>query len=84
MGVSCLSLLPERSLQLMVHRGGLTIGGLAAVFYGTQMLSGIYRNQYDFYNTAYGGMAAGAMLGAACEWHFLCVQCAPIRPVDLL
>lgn len=43
------------------------MGGLAAVFYAVQMLSGIYRNQRDFHNTAYGGMAAGALLGLSCE-----------------
>lgn len=44
------------------------MGGLAAVFYAVQMLSGIYRNKRDFHDTAYGGMAAGALLGFSREW----------------
>ncbi|GAB4814544.1 hypothetical protein N2152v2_001590 [Parachlorella kessleri] len=44
-------------------KGGVRVGGLAAVFYAVQMLSGIYRSRHDFHDTAYGGMAAGALLG---------------------
>jgi hypothetical protein len=40
---------------------------VAAVFYGTQLLSGVYRNRHDFYNTAYAGLVAGAVLGASSE-----------------
>ncbi len=43
------------------------MGSLAAVFYAVQMLSGIYRNKRDFHDTAYGGMAAGALLGVSCK-----------------
>ena len=49
-------------------RGGLRVGGLAAVFYAVQTLSGISRGARDFYNTAYGGMAAGAVFGASGAW----------------
>ena len=39
------------------------MGSLGALFYAVQMLSGIYRNKRDFHDAAYGGMAAGALLG---------------------
>jgi hypothetical protein len=54
-------------------RGGLHFGGLAAVFYAVQMLSGVYRGRRDFLDSAHGGMAAGALFGISCEWHQL--QC---------
>ncbi|KAL4421905.1 hypothetical protein ABPG77_005189 [Micractinium sp. CCAP 211/92] len=44
-------------------RGGLHFGGLAAVFYGVQMLSGVYRGRRDFLDAAHGGLAAGAAFG---------------------
>ncbi|KAL4437449.1 hypothetical protein ABPG75_004588 [Micractinium tetrahymenae] len=44
-------------------RGGLHFGGLAAVFYGVQMLSGVYRGRRDFLDAAHGGLAAGAVFG---------------------
>ncbi len=43
------------------------MGSLAATFYLTQLLCAVYRGQRDFLNTAYGGLAAGAALGAALQ-----------------
>jgi hypothetical protein len=48
-------------------RGGLHFGGLAAVFYAVQMLSGVYRGRRDFLDSAHGGLAAGAVFGVSCE-----------------
>ena len=48
-------------------RGGLHFGGLAAVFYAAQMLSGVYRGRRDFFDAVHGGLAAGAMFGLARE-----------------
>jgi hypothetical protein len=36
---------------------------MAAVFYAVHLMSGIYRGRRDFLDSAYGGMAAGAILG---------------------
>ncbi|KAI3429883.1 hypothetical protein D9Q98_010194 [Chlorella vulgaris] len=46
-------------------RGGLHFGGLAAVFYAVQMLSGVYRGRRDFLDSAHGGLAAGAVFGVS-------------------
>ena len=46
-------------------KGSLRFGGLAAVYYGAQLSSGIYRGRHDYINSAMGGTAAGAMLGSS-------------------
>ena len=45
----------------------LRFGVLAALFYGTQLLVGIYRGQRDYYNTSVAGIAAGTLLGLLSE-----------------
>lgn len=46
-------------------RGALGFGSIAAVFYGVQMLSAVYRGRRGFLDSAHGGLAAGAMFGLA-------------------
>jgi hypothetical protein len=51
-------------------------GGLAAVFYAVQMLSGVYRGHRDFLDAAHGGLAAGALFGWSRESRFACCRAA--------
>lgn len=44
-------------------RTGIRFGGLAALFYGAQLVTSIYRDREDFYNTMMGGVVAGTGLG---------------------
>eukprot|EP00887_Chlorella_sp_A99_P003889 scaffold11.g3889.t1 len=57
----------ERLVRVMNAslKAGLRVGGLAAVFYAAEALSGIYRGRRDFYDTAVGGMTAGTLFGVA-------------------
>ena len=46
-------------------KSSLRFGGLAATYYGAELSSSIFRGRHDFYNSAVGGMAAGAVLGSS-------------------
>jgi len=48
-------------------KGTARFGALAGVFYGTHLMSSVWRARHDFYNAAFGGLAAGALLGLSCE-----------------
>jgi hypothetical protein len=64
----------QRHAQLLVcsHcRGGVTIGGLAAVFYTTQILSSIARARKDHRDVMAAGLATGAAAGLFSEWCLL-------------
>ena len=67
-------------------RGGVTIGGLAAVFYTTQILSSIARARKDHRDVMAAGLATGAAAGLFSEWcPLLLAACNCARrtlPVD--
>lgn len=49
-------------------RGGATFGGLAAIFYGTQIMSSIARGQRDHRDIMAAGLTTGAAFGVFSEW----------------
>lgn len=51
----------------LAHRGGLRLGGLAAVYYGASMLTSVYRNRRDYWSHAVGSTASGSLLGFSGE-----------------
>lgn len=67
-------------------RGGVTIGGLAAVFYTTQILSSIARARKDHRDVMAAGLATGAAAGLFSERRLLrlaaCKCAVHTPPVD--
>ena len=64
----------KNSLVQVAHaclKGVTRFGGISALYFGTELAMGVYRNKRDYYNATCGGLVAGAFFGASCTCRCL-------------